>query len=160
MYSLATPPIKLKLGQQIGRGLLITRVLLVITNHLDQSLWWANQKHWAAVRSYLLNSLLQVHSAAEPFTSHGNVRNYTEPKSSSWVKPACVTFSSSILTLQDHRLSTGGDALRNTLWIFYGFAECAHFRSAPDQNLTHEAGNDCSSFAMYNDWPRWWDLLK
>jgi hypothetical protein len=49
MYSFATPPTKLKLGQQIGGGLLIT-------NHLDQSLWWANQKHWAAVRSYLLHS--------------------------------------------------------------------------------------------------------
>ncbi len=62
MYSFATPPIKLKLGQQIGGRLLIT-------NHLHQSLWWAKQKHWAAaVRSYLLHSSLQVHSAAEPFT--------------------------------------------------------------------------------------------
>ncbi len=26
------------------------------SNHLDQSLWWANQKHWAAVRSQLLYS--------------------------------------------------------------------------------------------------------
>jgi hypothetical protein len=48
MYSFATPPIKLKLGQQIGGRLLIA-------NHMDQSLWWANQKHWAAVRSYLLH---------------------------------------------------------------------------------------------------------
>jgi hypothetical protein len=31
MYSFATPPLKLKLGQQIGGGLLIA-------NHLDQSL--------------------------------------------------------------------------------------------------------------------------
>jgi hypothetical protein len=31
-----------------------------IANHLDQLLWWANQKHWAAVvvRSYLLHSFL------------------------------------------------------------------------------------------------------
>jgi len=36
MYSFATPPIKLKLGQQIGAGLLIAY-------HLDQSLCWANQ---------------------------------------------------------------------------------------------------------------------
>jgi hypothetical protein len=57
MYSFATPRIKLKLGQQIGGGLLIA-------NHTDESLWWANQKHWAAVRSYLLHSFLQVHSAA------------------------------------------------------------------------------------------------
>jgi hypothetical protein len=33
-----------------------------------------------AVRSYLLHSFLQVHSAAEPFTSHSNLRNYAEPK--------------------------------------------------------------------------------
>jgi hypothetical protein len=59
MYSFATPPIKL--GQQICGGLLIA-------NHLDESLWWANQKHWAAVRSYLLHSFLQVHSSAALFT--------------------------------------------------------------------------------------------
>jgi hypothetical protein len=34
MYSFAAPPIKLKLGQQIGAGLLKA-------NHVDQSLWWA-----------------------------------------------------------------------------------------------------------------------
>jgi hypothetical protein len=85
MYSFATPPIKLKQGQQIAGGLLIT-------NHLDQSLWWANQKHWAAVRSYLLHSFLQVHSAAEPFTSHGNVINYAEPKPLSWVNLHMLDF--------------------------------------------------------------------
>ncbi len=37
MYSFATPPIKPKLGQKIGGRLLIA-------NHLNQSLWWANQK--------------------------------------------------------------------------------------------------------------------
>jgi hypothetical protein len=37
MYPFATPPIKLKLRQQIGGGLLIA-------NHLNQSLWWTNQK--------------------------------------------------------------------------------------------------------------------
>jgi hypothetical protein len=35
----------LKLGQHIRGGLLIA-------NHLDQSLWWAHQKHPPAVRSY------------------------------------------------------------------------------------------------------------
>jgi hypothetical protein len=58
MYSSATRLIKLRLGQQIGGGLLIAK------NHMDQSLWWANQKHWAAVRSYLLHSSLHVHSCA------------------------------------------------------------------------------------------------
>jgi hypothetical protein len=38
MYYFATPPIKLKLGEQLGGGLLIA-------NQLDQSLPWANQKH-------------------------------------------------------------------------------------------------------------------
>jgi len=47
MYSFATPPIKLKLVEQIGGGLLIA-------NRLDQLLWWANQKNWVAIRSYLL----------------------------------------------------------------------------------------------------------
>ncbi len=30
-------------------------------NHLHESLWWANQKYWAAVISYLLHSFLEVH---------------------------------------------------------------------------------------------------
>jgi hypothetical protein len=86
-------------------------VKLLITNHLDQSLWWANQKHWAAVRSYLLNSFLQVHSAAAPFTSHGNTHNYAEPKPFSWAKRAYFGFSSSNFIVQDHIESTIGDAL-------------------------------------------------
>jgi hypothetical protein len=71
----ATPPIKSKLGQQISG------VLLPIANHLDQSLWWANQKQWPEVRSYLLHSFLQVHIvAAAPCTTHGRVCNYIEPR--------------------------------------------------------------------------------
>jgi hypothetical protein len=27
-----------------------------MANHMDQTLWWANQKHWVAVRSHLLHS--------------------------------------------------------------------------------------------------------
>jgi hypothetical protein len=42
-------PIKLTPGQQIGQGQLIA-------NHLDESLWWANQKHSAVIRSYLSHS--------------------------------------------------------------------------------------------------------
>ncbi len=57
VYSFATPPIKLKLGQQIGGRLLIA-------NHMDQPLWWVNQKYWAAVRSYLLHSFLFCRCAA------------------------------------------------------------------------------------------------
>jgi hypothetical protein len=104
MYSFATPPINLKRGQQIAGAVLIK-------HHLDQSLWWANEKHWVGVRSYLLYSFLQVHNAAEPFTSHGNWINYAEPKPFSWVKPEYVEFSSSTFTVQDHILTTAGDAL-------------------------------------------------
>jgi hypothetical protein len=65
---------------------------------MDQSLWWANQKHWAAVRSYSLHSFLQVHIAAAPFTSHGNnVGNCAEPKLFSWAKPAPLDFLHPIL---------------------------------------------------------------
>jgi len=67
-YFFPTPPIKLILRQQIGGGLLIA-------NHLDQSLWCANRrKQWAAVRSYLLHSFVEVHSVvfAAPFTGHRN----------------------------------------------------------------------------------------
>jgi hypothetical protein len=34
---------------------------LLIANHLDQSLWWANQKNWAAVRSHFVHCFLEVH---------------------------------------------------------------------------------------------------
>jgi hypothetical protein len=41
---------------------------LLIANHLFQSLWWANEKYWAAVRSYLLHSFVQVHKRCCSFT--------------------------------------------------------------------------------------------
>jgi hypothetical protein len=105
MYPFATPPIKLKLGKQILGGLLIT-------NHLDQSLWWSNQKHWAAVRSYLLHNFFAGAERCWAFYQPRQLRNYAEPKLFSWVKPAYVRFSSSIFTVQDHILSTARDALR------------------------------------------------
>jgi hypothetical protein len=52
-----------------------------------------------------------VHSNAERFTSHGNLRNYAEPKPFSSIKPTYVGFSSSIFTVQDHILSPAGDAV-------------------------------------------------
>jgi hypothetical protein len=54
-------PIKLTPGQQIGRG-------LGLANHLDESLWWANQKHSATIRSYLPHSFLHC-SALSPATA-------------------------------------------------------------------------------------------
>jgi hypothetical protein len=44
---------------------------LLIANHLDQSLWSTNQKYWAAARSNLLHSFLEVHNCVAHFTSHG-----------------------------------------------------------------------------------------
>jgi len=66
------PIIKLKLGQQIGGKPLIA-------NHLDHSVWWANQKHWVAVKSYFLHSFLHVHKVSAHFTSHREFCNYVEP---------------------------------------------------------------------------------
>jgi hypothetical protein len=87
-------------------------IQLLIANHLDQSLWSTNQKHWAAVKSYLLHSfLLQVHTVVAPFTSHRKLCNYAKSKLFSSTKPACFDFSLSNFTLHDHIWSTAGDAL-------------------------------------------------
>jgi hypothetical protein len=104
IYFFATPPIKLKLGQQIHGGLLTS-------NHLDQLLWWAIQKHWIVVKSHLLHSLWHVHGVVAPFTSHRELSNFTELKPFSWTKPPCFNFSSSNCIVQDHMLSTPQDAL-------------------------------------------------
>jgi len=103
IYFLATPPIKLKLGQQTGGGVLIA-------NHLDQSLWWVNQKHWAVVRSYLLLFSGGAQVLRLPF-SHFKLCNYTEPIPLAWAKPLYFDFPSSNCTVQVHILSTNGDAL-------------------------------------------------
>jgi hypothetical protein len=68
-YSFATPPIKLKVGQQIGAGRLIA-------NHLDQSLRCANEKHWAAVRWCLLHSFLRVYNVA---IMRSQINHFPEP---------------------------------------------------------------------------------
>jgi hypothetical protein len=103
IYSFATPPMKLKLGRQIG-------VRLLIANHLNQSSRWANQKHWPAVRSYLLHSFLQVHGVAVTFTSQQKPCNYVKPKPfSSATQLHILDFLHPNFTLQDHILSIGGD---------------------------------------------------
>jgi hypothetical protein len=104
IYFFATPPIKLKLGQQIHGGLLTT-------NHLDQLLWWATQKHWTTVRLHLLHSLRQVHGVPAPFTSHHELSNFIELKPFSWTKPPWFNFSSSKCTMHDHMPNTPRDAL-------------------------------------------------
>jgi hypothetical protein len=57
IYFSATQPMKLELQ------------IVILANHLDQSLCLANQKQGAAVTSYLLHSSLQqLHTFAAPFT--------------------------------------------------------------------------------------------
>ncbi len=65
------PPHKTKTGTTNRWG-----ELLVIANHLDESLWWANQKHWTAVRSLFITL----------FSAGANCANYSEPKPFSWTK--------------------------------------------------------------------------
>jgi hypothetical protein len=48
---------------------------------------------------------------AAPRSTHGNVRSHAEPKPFSWVKPVHGGFSPSNFSVQDHILSTAGDAL-------------------------------------------------
>jgi hypothetical protein len=61
----------------------------------------------------------QVNSAAVPFTRHRKLCNYAERKPISWAKPAHFVFSSSTLTVEDHILSTVGDAVITLpSWVF------------------------------------------
>jgi hypothetical protein len=61
----ATPPIKLETWtpNRWGRGTTNSKPLGPIS-----TVWWANQKHWAVVRSYLLHSFQQVHAVAMSLT--------------------------------------------------------------------------------------------
>ncbi len=115
MYSFATPPIKLKLEQQIGGGLLIA-------NHQDQSLWWANDKHWVAVRSYLLHSFCAgaqrcccafynpaATCAIVLFTSRGNMCNCAFYKLQQHVQLCFLQASATFAIV----LSTSPSNLRN-----------------------------------------------
>jgi hypothetical protein len=64
-----------------------------------------------SVGSYLYYSFVQVHSIAMPRTSHLKLCNHAEPKWFPWAKPPWFDSSSSNFTVQDHILSTAGDAL-------------------------------------------------
>jgi hypothetical protein len=101
----------------VGKGLLIA-------NHLDESLRWANQKHWAALTHsdhhiyyyFILFSrctMLVCLSAAAAATTTANSAYYTEPKLFRGPKNGHVlTFVHPILLCSiDHLLSTIGDAL-------------------------------------------------
>ncbi len=82
---------------------------LLIANHLDQSLWSTNQKYWAAVRSNVLHSFLEMNNCAAPFTGHGKLYKFGAEKPISWAKPAQFDFFT--INVRSHILSQGGDAL-------------------------------------------------
>jgi hypothetical protein len=67
MYSFANPLIILKLGHYVGGG-------QGIANHLNESLWWTNQKKGAEKQLVFL----QVHSFTAPFPNHGQ-NHFPEP---------------------------------------------------------------------------------
>jgi hypothetical protein len=77
IHFFSTPLMKLKLGQGTAKrwGTTISK-----PNHLDESVWWANQKHWATVRSYWLHSFMQVNNVAAHFTSRRKLSNQRERK--------------------------------------------------------------------------------
>jgi hypothetical protein len=84
--------VKLKQELQIGGGLLIA-------NHVDQSLWLANEKQETQA------------AGAQPFTSIRKLCNYAGLNWFSWAKPANFGFSSSNSTVQGQTLSSVRDAL-------------------------------------------------
>jgi hypothetical protein len=118
MYSCATPPIKVKVGQQIGGG------GLLIANHLDESLRWA----WSQTLSssaqldHIYYTLFWRYTALlRPYQASALRALYTDPKPFSWAKPAYFGFSSSNSTLQDdHILITTGDPFRAQISLYFG----------------------------------------
>jgi hypothetical protein len=75
-----------------GTGTAYTWKLLT-ANHLDESLWSTNQKYWAAVRSNLLHSLLEVHNCVAPVTSHGKLHEFGAEKPIPELNRHILTFS-------------------------------------------------------------------
>jgi hypothetical protein len=75
---------------------------LLKANHLDQSLWSTNQKYWAAVKSNLLHSFLEVHNCVVPFTSHGTLHEFGAEKPISWAKRTHFDFFAMNFTIWSH----------------------------------------------------------
>jgi hypothetical protein len=88
---------------------------LLIANHLDQSLWSTNQKYWAAVRSNLVHSCLEVHNGVATFPCHGKLLEFGAGKPISSAKRAHFDFLTINFIVGTHILSTGGDALRKKI---------------------------------------------
>jgi hypothetical protein len=84
---------------------------LLIANHLDQSLWSTNQKYWAAVKSNLLHSFLEVHNCVAPSTIYGKLHEFGAEKPISWAQPAHFILFAINFIVWSHILTTGGDAL-------------------------------------------------
>jgi hypothetical protein len=53
---------------------------VLITNHMDQSLWSTNHKYWTAVRFNLLHFFIKVHTYVTFFTSHGKLHEFGAEK--------------------------------------------------------------------------------
>jgi hypothetical protein len=117
MYSCATPPIKVKVGQQIGgettNSKPLGRIIMMgqsetlsssaQLDHIYYTLFW---RYTALLRPYQASALRAL---------------YTDPKPFSWAKPAYFGFSSSNSTLQDdHILITTGDPFRAQISLYFG----------------------------------------
>ncbi len=89
---------------------------LLRVNNLDQSLWSTNQKYWAAVRSNLLHSFLEMHNCVAPFTNHGKLHEFEAEKPISWAKPAHFDCFAINFTVWSHVLSAVGSAQRGFYW--------------------------------------------
>jgi hypothetical protein len=94
-FSFGNPTNKTVTGTAYTRG-------LIIVNHLNQSLWSTNQKYWAAVRSNLLHSFLEVHNCVGPFTSHCELHEFGTEKPISWAKPAHFDVFAINFTVESH----------------------------------------------------------
>jgi len=109
---------------------------LLIANHLDQSLWSANQKYWAAVKSNLLHAFVEVHNFVVPFTSHGKLYEFGAKKPISWAKPAHFDFFALNFTVWSHMLSTTWRCSKTLAFrakahaAMADSAKCAHSRRA------------------------------
>jgi hypothetical protein len=73
--------------------------------------------HDYSIYPFIPKNIKQVHSVAAPFTSHLKLFNYVQPKPFSWAKPTYFDFSLANCTLEDHILSTIGDARSRHWWI-------------------------------------------
>jgi hypothetical protein len=73
------PTHKLQLRQHIHGKLLIT-------SHLGQSLWWANQKHWPVGKKKFQVNIVVVRQLKTLSTSQRKLSNYAEPKLFWWAK--------------------------------------------------------------------------